>query len=616
MFYSLKNRLIAFFVLLLVVSFGTVSLLLFSQSRAIIRSYIETSALEKMDEYGSFISMAALQVYDISSLVFNSEETKNWNSALTDPSLSEGERMLANISLSKFLTHAVNSYSGISSVSLYREEGLIVSEDNEVVWDRSFVQAPWYKDFMGRGRHWVSAHTDQVEIRRARPYQVLSLLLPVGVLEPSQAKTVMKVNVSEDFFLEPLSRIHLGETGTIFLLDGEGSPILSQELYESKKAALRQVEAIRQNTGGPTEGVVYLKSDQGDTDILVYKKLKQSGWLLMGLVPERDLYAQLYTLRTTVIIFSSFLLIAAILLATWLSVGITKPLSRLASAMRFVQTGDFALAESRIPEEKTVRNEVGFVVASFRNMVLQLRQHIKTEFELKLLRQQAEYKALLMQMNPHFLFNTLELLSSLSMQKRTDDSVRVIESLGKMLRFSLNSKEDLIPLAEELSCLRHYISILSIRFRERLDIQLEVEGKPEGRFIVKFLLQPLVENAVKYSFAGQAQAYVRIRVKVEGGQLRLMVADNGPGLPEGLAARLAEEATRSQFNDVLNNSGQIGLRNVLARCSLYYGSGFTYRIDSQPEQGTLIELCLPAGEGAKQSEEGAMPDVPGTDRGR
>lgn len=593
----MKNRLIAFFVLLLVLSFGTMSFLIFRESRNIIRSYIESSALEKMDEYGSFVNMAALQIYDLSSLVFNNEVTKNWNNTVSDPDLSEGEKMLANISMSGFLTHAVNSYSGVSSVTLYRQDGLTVGNDNMVFFDRSFTSSDWYQDFMTRGTHWVSAHTDPVEVKRARQYPVLSLLLPVGVFEPSLAKTVMKVNVSSDFFLEPLNRIHLGESGTIFLLDGEGSPILSQDQINAHPEAVRQVDAIR--LSAPRQGVEYLRNKDGKTDILVYKKLNQNNWLLVGLVPEADLYASLYNLRTTIIIFTSFLLIAAIFVAMWLSYGITKPLSRLASAMRYVQKGDFALAEGRIPPEKSVRNEVGFVTSAFRNMVLQLEHHIKTEFELKLLRQQAEYKALLLQINPHFLFNTLELLSSLSMQQRTEDSVKVIESLGKMLRFSLKVSVDLIPVKEEMAYLQYYISILEVRFRERLRITLDVEGEPGRREMVKFILQPLVENAVKYSFVHQAVAEVRVSVKIGSDKLRLLVSDNGPGMPEGLAEKLYEESAHSRLDQVLNNSGQIGLRNVLARCNLYYGAGFTFAIRSGDGLGTAIELVLPIGEEQK-----------------
>jgi two-component system sensor histidine kinase YesM len=233
-------------------------------------------------------------------------------------------------------------------------------------------------------------------------------------------------------------------------------------------------------------------------------------------------------------------------------------------------------------------------------MVVQLRQHIKTEFELKLLRQQAEYKALLMQINPHFLFNTLELLSSLAMQRRTDDTVKVIESLGKMLRFSLKISDDLIPLGEEMKVLRHYLFILQIRFKERLVISAQEEGEMDTRQIVKFILQPLVENAVKYSFLHQVVAEVTIRIRSEKDRVLLSVTDNGPGMSAELVQQLYEEAAAAHFDQLLKSrSGQIGLRNVLARCQLYYGSLFTFTIDSQVNQGTRIELILPVQEGTQ-----------------
>ncbi|MBW7458982.1 sensor histidine kinase, partial [Paenibacillus sepulcri] len=347
MFYSLKNRLIAIFVLLLVFSAGTMSVLLFNQSRSIIRSYIESSAREKMDEYGSFIHMALVQTYDLSSIVFNSDTTKGWNDAMADKTLSEGEKMLYNIDLSKFLTKTINSYTSVSSVSVYRQGGLRISADNQVVKDSTFMSTDWYQNFKNHSVQWVSAHNDPDEQTSIKPYQVVSLLLPIGTFEPSLSKSLMKVNVKSDFLLEPLNGIHLGESGTIFLLDAEGKPILSQDEYYMHQETIAQVENIRKMPS--IQGVVYLRNKSGSTDVLVYKKLERYDWMLVGFVPEGELYAKLTKLRTYIIVFTTLLCIAAILVASWLSVGITKPLSRLASAMRSIQSGDFDMAENRIP---------------------------------------------------------------------------------------------------------------------------------------------------------------------------------------------------------------------------------------------------------------------------
>ncbi|WP_028609302.1 sensor histidine kinase [Paenibacillus harenae] len=596
MFYSLKSRLIAIFFLLFVLSFLTMSIYLFNQSRAIIRSYIESSALEKMDEYGSYIDMVQTQIYDLASIVFNSDISKNWDAAASDPAASGGEKNLAHYHMSQFLTRTTNSYSSVSSVTVYRQEGMWLSSGNMVVTDPSFLEEKWYHDFKKQDLRWIAAHTDAAELRNNNnKHPVISMLMPIGSFEPSLTKSVMKINVSADYFLEPLGRIHLGESGTIYLLDQNGNPMLSQTEYDAHSDMLRQVGQIR--SGWRKQGVVSLTNEQGGKEILVYKKLPQTNWLLVGFVSENDLYSKLFQLRQTILIVAALLLLLSLILSTWLSHGITKPLSRLVLAMRHVQRGDFVHAESRLAPVRSLRNEVGFATETFRNMVIQLRQHIKTEFELKLLRQQAEYKALLMQINPHFLFNTLELMSSLAMQKRTDDTVQVIESLGKMMRFSLRMSDDLIRLEEELLYVRHYMSILTIRFGDRLHISLEKEGDLERLTVAKFIIQPLIENAVKYGFLHQPEAKVRIRVRHAEGRVHLIVADNGPGMAPERVKQVLDSSAAAQLDHILTSrDSQIGLGNVLSRCRLYYESLFEVRIDSAIGEGTTIELILPAQE--------------------
>ncbi|MGO4696038.1 sensor histidine kinase [Paenibacillus sp. 2TAB26] len=595
MFYSLKSRLIAIFCLLFVLSFVTLSIFLFNESRSIIRSYIESSALEKMDEYGSYIDMVQTQIYDLASIVFNSDITNNWDAVASDSASMEGEKNLAHYRMSQFLTQTTNSYSSVSGVAVYRQDGMWVSSGNLVVSNDSFLKEKWYLDFKNEDQYWIPAHTDVAELRNNNKHPVISMLMPISSFEPSLTKSVMKINVSADYFLEPLGRIHLGESGTIYLLDQHGKPMLSQNEYGAHSEMVRQVDDLR--TGWRKQGVVYLNNLSGEKEILVYKKLPKTNWMLVGFVSEKDLYSQLFRLRSTILIVAAVLLIVSLILATWFSHGITKPLSRLVLAMRHVQRGDFVLAESRLAPEKRVRNEVGFATETFRNMVTRLRQHIKTEFELKLLRQQAEYKALLMQINPHFLFNTLELMSSLAIQRRTDDTVEVIESLGKMMRFSLKISDDLVPLEEELVYVHYYLSILKIRFGDQLNITIEEEGDLLRLSTVKFIFQPLIENAVKYSFMHQSEAIIRIRVSHAAGRVHLIVSDNGPGMTSEQQKKLLERSESVQLEQILTSrSSQIGLGNVLARCRLYYESLFEVRIDSTLGEGTTIELILPAQE--------------------
>ncbi|MCM3204913.1 cache domain-containing sensor histidine kinase [Paenibacillus illinoisensis] len=596
MFFSLKSRLIALILVLFVLSFGTLSFLLFAESRAVIRSYIESSALEKMEEYGSYIDMVQMQIYDVASLVFNSDMAKSWDNAMSDPQLSEGEKMLANLAMSRFLTQATNSYTSISDVSIYRLNGLRIGGENQVVNNPSFLQEPWYTNFFTSGDRWLAAHTDVHERVRDHGNPVVSLLMPLGTFHHATARNVMKVNVSESYFLEPLSRIHLAKNSTIFLLNEQGRPLLSQQAHELGAGTLSDIEHIRKRT--PKSGVEYLTNDVGGRDMMVYKKLGRTGWMLVGLAPEKEMYSSLHKLQTTTFVVTIVIILVSLCAAAWLSYGVTKPLTRLVLAMRQVQRGAFDQAESLLPPDQNVKSEISYVISTFRYMIIRLRQHIQNEFELKLLRQQAEYKALLMQINPHFMFNTLELVSSLAMQRRTDDTVQVIEDLGKMMRYSMHTNDDRVLLAEELTYVRHYISILQTRFGPKLDISTQESGKLEHLVIVKFILQPLIENAVKYSFQHQTTAEVHIRICRNKEHLHLQIKDNGPGVPQDIITRLQDsESVTAQLEPMLRHSSwHIGLGNVVARCRLHYGSLFAIHITNGDTQGTCIELVLPVQE--------------------
>lgn len=596
MFFSLKSRLIALILVLFVLSFGTLSFLLFAESRAVIRSYIESSALEKMEEYGSYIDMVQMQIYDVASLVFNSDMAKSWDNAMSDPQLSEGEKMLANLAMSRFLTQATNSYTSISDVSIYRLNGLRIGGENQVVNNPLFLQEPWYTNFFTSGDRWLAAHTDVHERVRDHGNPVVSLLMPLGTFHHATARNVMKVNVSESYFLEPLSRIHLAKNSTIFLLNEQGRPLLSQQAHELGAGTLSDIEHIRNRT--PKSGVEYLTNDVGGRDMMVYKKLGRTGWMLVGLAPEKEMYSSLHKLQTTTFVVTIVIILVSLCAAAWLSYGVTKPLTRLVLAMRQVQRGAFDQAESLLPPDQNVKSEISYVISTFRYMIIRLRQHIQNEFELKLLRQQAEYKALLMQINPHFMFNTLELVSSLAMQRRTDDTVQVIEDLGKMMRYSMHTNDDRVLLAEELTYVRHYISILQTRFGPKLDISTQESGRLEHLVIVKFILQPLIENAVKYSFQHQTTAEVHIRICRNKEHLHLQIKDNGPGVPQDIITRLQDsESVTAQLEPMLRHSSwHIGLGNVVARCRLHYGSLFAIHITNGETQGTCIELVLPVQE--------------------
>jgi len=591
MLYSLRNRLILTFALLLGVSFAVMFVDMYRESEVTIRADNETAALEKMDAYAALINTVIKQIQDFSSVVYNSTVTKDWNIVQSSSKSSASELTLSNVAISQFLTRTLNNYSIIASVALYRTNGLYVGTGGHFTMDSSFKTMNWYKQFYRSGEHWVTSHRDSFEESRLLNLEVISFLIPIGTFDPAQATTVMKVNIKTSYFMDILTRIHLGKHGTIYLLDQSGQPVLTQEMN-----ALNQDEISEMRRSENSQGVHEEKNGK-DPMIYVYNKLDLNQWMLVGIVSKSGLLANLIHLKTRILALTLTLFVLSILVAIWFSHGFSKPLSRLAIAMRYVQKGEFSTAENKIPSHIPQRSEVGFVTASFRHMIDQLRHHIKTEFEMNLSRQQAEYRSLLLQINPHFLFNTLEMLNSLIMQQRSDEALDTIDALGKMLRYSLNTSSDLVKLKDEIAYVRYYLTILELRFSDQLQLQFQDDVQSEHLVIVKLLIQPLVENAVKFSTRSRTKAMVTIRIWRESDRIYIRVTDNGGGMEPGITEAIKGDFERSQLHEVLGSSGRrIGLRNVLARCTLYYGEQFDYAIESVLGSGTSVTLILPAQE--------------------
>lgn len=586
------------FILLIVVSFSVMALLLFNSSKTIISSYIEESALEKMQEYSSYVEMLQNQVYDSASLVYNSDVIHNWDRVQADENMSDGAKMLANISLSEYLTQVTNSYTPLANITVYRQPNVWISGENFIKRSEAFVDESWYIDIRERERYWSPASIDMVEEAKGNQNRMVSMTMPLDTYNPAIANSYLKINVSEAYFLEPLERLHLGETGQIYLIDRNGQMLLTgqaQHIEEHQRSYLDEMKSINDS-----EGRLLRTNTSGEKEMIVYKRLPKTKWVLVGIVTEKDLYSQLNDLRNTVVVLVSILLLASIIVTLVFSHSISKPLNSLVAAMRHLRRGDFVQAENRMMNEKSSTMEIAFVIDVFKNMIDQLRQYISKEYQLTLLKQKAEYKALIMQINPHFLFNTLEMISSLALQNRGKETSKMILSLGHMMRYSLKVSDDLVYLREELRFINHYLDIIRVRYQDRSHIELSVHGDIDELLILKLVMQPIIENAVKYSSQQQDFIQIAIHITRTKQHLHIAISDNGPGFTSDEKYQLMhqiEKQWRSKQYD--EKDRHIGLQNVLLRGYAVYGEQFHYSLETSSFGGAEVSLYVPLKEEAQ-----------------
>ena len=206
-------------------------------------------------------------------------------------------------------------------------------------------------------------------------------------------------------------------------------------------------------------------------------------------------------------------------------------------------------------------------------------------------KRRSELDVLHSQINPHFLYNTLDSVIWMTENGRTDESVRMVTSLARLFRISLSKGKMIIPVADELEHARHYLTIQQMRYKNRFTARISAEDGVPALYTIKLVVQPILENAIYHGMAyADGEGEILIHAFLENGDLVIEVADNGPGMPKELADRLLDQ----EYSPPGSKGSGIGLRNVHQRIRLTFGEPYGVTIQSEPDNGTVVRIRVPA----------------------
>ncbi|XEC93967.1 sensor histidine kinase [Paenibacillus tarimensis] len=280
------------------------------------------------------------------------------------------------------------------------------------------------------------------------------------------------------------------------------------------------------------------------------------------------------------------------LIIVWFTRSLNQRLVRILKHMKKVKNRFFETIKQ--PESK---DEIGQLTAEFNRMTLQIKSLIQDVYqadiqkkELELKRNQAQLHALQSQINPHFLFNSLETIRMRSLMKEERETARIIHNMAKMFRRSLSWGNDRVTVRDELDLVVCFLEIQQYRFGGKLNYRIDVEPEAEQALIPKMTLQPLIENASIHGIEPlKGDGVIDVSVRLADGMLVCKVNDNGAGMSAERLRRLRQELEHSD-----GIGERIGIKNVYYRLKLYYGSDADFRIRSVQGDGTEIEIRLPA----------------------
>lgn len=474
-----------------------------------------------------------------------------------------------------------NSSSQTAALAFFSQEGeLFYSTDGALRVAASLVkEADWFKKALaweGTVTYFSLPHVQNLFSAQRRFVISLSRSIPY-IDEGRQKMGVLLMDTDYNAFSQVANRMTLGESGYVYLMDEQGALVMHPQLQLIYKGLFSE---DRQAVLDKTVGIAQDRVDGRDRTLII-TTLSQTRWRLVGVA-----YAdEILTLQSAFIRIISIVLMAAVLLslaaASLMAYAITRPIRHLEEKMRLVEAGDLHVTIS----EEGFR-EIRSVSGAFNLMLWRIRllmDQIVVEQETKRLH---ELNALQAQINPHFLYNTLDSIIWMMERGKTQQAVTMVSALARLFRISISKGRNEILVHEELEHVRNYLIIQQMRFKDRFNFDIQMEEEVRNLRTLKLIVQPLVENAISHAMDELALTQLNIRVRAfqEGGKLCFLVQDDGLGIsPDKLGTLLTAPAGQSG----------IGLKNVHERIVLTYGPAYGLTIDSAEDAGTSVRVLLP-----------------------
>ncbi|MDI6600256.1 MAG: sensor histidine kinase [Thermoanaerobacteraceae bacterium] len=430
----------------------------------------------------------------------------------------------------------------------------------------SVKDSQWYNEAIKQdgGIYWRGPHRDSYVYEPV----ISAVKLIKSVKNYKKPIAVASVDIGISTLDSIFGDIVLGKTGYVFLIDENGNILFHNDpnmLYKNVKGYDYAEKVFSADNGNfiITEGEV--------PNMVLFNTVESTGWKIIGIVPYSEVGGRAQVIRNYTVFVGLLCILLAAIFAYLISTGVTRPMNVLTGAMKQVESGNM---DVRVNLKSN--DEISTLGHGFNSMIERINSLIKEVYEMSYRRKEAELKALQAQINPHFLYNVLDSINWMAMSYGAGDISLMVTSLAKVMRYSLSGAEDVL-LKEEVQCIESYLKIQKIRYADTFSYSLEFQDEIMERKVPKFVLQPLVENAIIHGIEPKSgPGRITISGEDDGEFTKIIIEDDGVGMD------IAEI-----------RDGHIGISNVQERIRLKYGDSYGLFFDSMPGKGTRVTVLLP-----------------------
>lgn len=403
----------------------------------------------------------------------------------------------------------------------------------------------------------------------------------MDVYNQDNSSNVLILTVPKDLLLERIRSIQLTSSSSVYLYAPDGRLIAGtdQQYKEDPWSHLAPGEVGRTEEG---KLVWRISSDRTD-------------WSIVMIQPEQEIYQETRQLSD----FTNLIIIISVALAVLISLGlyrvISAPLSELLHGMKQMRLGNF---HTRLPSSR--EDEFGALTEAFNQMIADQQMLIRDVYEHQLQLSKTELKFLHSQINPHFLYNTLDSIYWTAKNYDADEISEMVLNLSKFFRLSLSKGRETFTVEETVEHLMYYLRVQQFRFMDQFTVEFDIDEASRAVRVLKLLLQPIVENAILHGLEKRGEGgRLLISSRIVEGHLQLIVQDNGAGISQERLDFIQTEIERLErqegFASITGEQVKdlFGVRNVVGRMKLYYGHEAKLQIDSKEGEGTTVSLQFP-----------------------
>lgn len=486
----------------------------------------------------------------------------------------------------------LDSRSDILNLGIISENGKMLINDGRAVPNPylDIHTQEWYENALkgSEASYLTSSHVQHV-ISGERPW-VITLSRGIRNMNSGSGREkegVFFIDLNYNAISELCNQGMVGTQGYAFILDADGNIVYhpqQQQLYNEL-----QTENISLIMEADSDTIL---SGKGSSEKLYsISRSSKTGWTVVDSVRVEELLRKSNKAQSLYILVAAGLMAVALFFSRFIAKSITQPIQKLCDSMERVQEGDFAVSDVVVDSA----NEIGSLTTSFNVMTHRIQDLMEQNIREQEAKRKSELKALQSQINPHFLYNTLDSIIWMAEGKKNEEVVLMTASLARLLRQSISNEDEVVSIGQEVEYARCYLTIQKMRYKDKMEFQIDVEPSILNIRLIKLVLQPIIENAIYHGLKyKESKGFLLVKGFLKDGNAVIQVVDDGVGMEPEVLEHIYEK------HKVNYRSNGVGVYNVQKRLQLYYGSEYGITYKSEKGKGTTATITIPGNQEGMQ----------------